>query len=78
MCSPENKKDDELFALAQEYAKDVGKATGCLPRKGIVKLVFKTCPTWKKLYGQHDPRGAGMSIGRRIAKLNIPYEDELP
>jgi hypothetical protein len=30
------------------------------------------------LDGKHDPRGAGMSIGRRIAKLNILYEDELP
>jgi hypothetical protein len=70
----QEKKDNELLALAQKHAKDTGKSTACLPRKGIVKLVFENCPTWKKLYGKQDPRGAGMSIGRRIAKLSIPYE----
>jgi len=72
----EEAKDRELLELATNYGKAHGRLYRCLPLRGIVKLVMETCPTWKKLYGDLDPRGAGMSIGRRISKLGISQIEE--
>lgn len=68
----EEAKTSELFHLALWY----GKGRLLLPRKNIVKLVLEKCPTWKQSCEDVDPRGAGMKIGRRIAKMNIPQEEE--
>ncbi len=39
---------------------------GPIPFKGVVKAVLDNCPAWSD-YKDVDPRGAGMSIGRRLS-----------
>jgi len=71
MSEIEEKKNDELWALARKYAKEHGYQSPCLPTKGIVKLVLENCPTWQEWCQDYDTRGSGNIIGRRIAKLQI-------